>query len=162
MTRVAIRSVHSGRYLGLDGRGITSFVKSGAGRAFPQNFIGRWETFILHTLPEGAVAFESAEFRGVFLRLVGAGLSQGSAGGQGGGQVNGQFGCSTREKFNIKRAEGEKGKKGSIGIESHSEPGRFIRMKAETGVVNVQVAMQALEEFEILIIDYMAPPPPYS
>ncbi|KAH8834661.1 hypothetical protein DL96DRAFT_1456528 [Flagelloscypha sp. PMI_526] len=152
MARVAIRSVQSGKYLSLDGRGITTSAQGGAGTAFTQTYIGDWETFILHTLPENIIAFESAHFNNVYLRLVAGNVAQGSLVGPGGGKVNGQWGCASREKFHIKRADGDKGKKGIVGIESQSEPGRFLRIQGDANVVNVQGKMGIMEEFEVLIV----------
>ncbi|KAH8823212.1 hypothetical protein DL96DRAFT_1683364 [Flagelloscypha sp. PMI_526] len=152
MARVAIRSVQSGKYLSLDGRGITASVQGGAGTAFTQTYIGEWEAFILHTSAKNIVAFESAQFNNVYLRLVAENVDQGSLVGPGGGKVNGQWGCGTREKFLIKKAAGDNGQKGIVGIESQSEPGRFLRMQGDANVVNVQGSMGGLEEFEILII----------
>ncbi|KAH8796843.1 hypothetical protein DL96DRAFT_1643337 [Flagelloscypha sp. PMI_526] len=152
MTRVAIRSVQSGRYLGIDGRGINSVVKGGQGTVFAQTQIGEWETWILHIHPGNIVAFESAEFHNVYLRLLAEDVSQGNLVAPGGGKVNGQWGCSTREKYHIRKAEGDKGKRGIVGIESQSEPGKFLRVKGDENIVNVQGVMRSYEEFEVLII----------
>ena len=149
MSRVAIRSVRMGTYLGLDGRNITSFTHSGSGRAFPQTFIGQWEVFRTHSLGDGVTAFESAHFPGVYLRLAPGDVGQGSLVMPGGGKVNAQYGCFANEKFRMRMADGEKGARRIVWIESNHCPGRYLRMGNN---VNVQGIMGVLEEFQIIPI----------
>ncbi|PVG01519.1 hypothetical protein CPB86DRAFT_781312 [Serendipita vermifera] len=146
MTRIAIRSIASKKYLSLDGNGLDHTTEQGGGKAKTQNFVGDWETFIPHEFPDHTIAFESAAFPNVYLRLAPLDISPGHHSEKGGGVVNAQVGSLNYEKFRIK----QKDQKGAVAIESLEFPGRYLRMDGD--IVNVQGDMGPTEEFELLML----------
>ena len=71
----------------------------------------------------------------------------------GGGVVNGQFTAHSCKKFCIHKKESESHKyKAVVGIESAAFPGRYVRLDAHKGVINVQGVFKSLEELEILVV----------
>jgi hypothetical protein len=151
MNRVAIRSIESKKYLSLDGHGVDTTSGQGGGRAMPQSYVGSWETFIVHPLPDNAISFESSAFPDVYLRLAPLEVDPGKVCNNGGGVVNAQKGCFNYERFHLKPKEVPlTDQKGVLGIESVEFPGRFLRMHDDD--VNVQGIMKDSEEFEIIML----------
>lgn len=155
MSRVAIRSVRfPDRYVLLDGQGVTSQTGPGGGKVKTQSFIGTYETFILRRNDDGTVSFGSTVFDNVFIRMDGSGVPQGGITHGGGGVVNAQYTARSLERFNIRKKESSPGQyKGVVGIESDATPGRFLRLEANEGIVNVQGVFNSCEEFEILVVE---------
>lgn len=97
---VAIESVaFPGVYLRLDGSGVVVPSGSGGGTVNAQSTVGPWEEFWSRRQPSGNVAFESAAFPKVFLRLDGTGVAAPT--GSGGGVVNAQYGVGAWEEFRL-------------------------------------------------------------
>ncbi|KAM6501621.1 hypothetical protein JOM56_001598 [Amanita muscaria] len=153
--RVALHSkAFPGKYLHIDGRGVTEFVGGGGGKVATQTYIGTWETFLLERHSDGTVSFRSTVFNDVFLRLDGAQVKQGDKLPDGGGIVNCQFGSLTAERFKIVQKNPAKPDQyaGVVGIESNEFPGRFLRVNGAKDQVNVQGVMASFEEWEILVV----------
>ncbi|KIL55882.1 hypothetical protein M378DRAFT_90160 [Amanita muscaria Koide BX008] len=152
VTRVALHSKKfPGKYLHIDGRGVTQFVGSGGGKVSTQTYIGPWETFILERNSDGTVSFRSTVFNDVYLRLDGANVKPGEKLNDGGGIVNCQFGSLTAEKFKIVQKKPEQ-YAGVVAIESNEFPGRFLRVNGAKDQVNVQGVSASFEEWEILVV----------
>lgn len=110
---------------------------------------GPFERFIAHVLANGAVAFESGEWPGVYLRLDGTGVTQHSD--SGGGVVNCQLGLGDLTQFKIVAQAG-----GGAAIESVKFPNVFLRMDGRgvnrfsndgAGIVNCQFGAEGWETF---------------
>ncbi|KAF8431726.1 hypothetical protein BGX38DRAFT_1228189 [Terfezia claveryi] len=158
---VLIRSAEAPlRFVVLNGRGINKFEPAGSGKAV--NYKGRYfpdiAVFILETFSDGTVAFKSAIFPNVYLRLEGREGAAGTKVAKGFGTVNGQFGRYSHETFKIVPAP-----VGvplplpplhapTIAIESVAFPGRFLRLDADTDVVNVQGVPRTFEHLEIVVL----------
>jgi hypothetical protein len=85
-------------FLRMDGSGVKSASDTGAGTVNCQFGVGPWEKFHKRAQSDGAVAFESAAFPGVYLRMDAQGVGEfGSASGT--GSVNCQFGVGPWERF---------------------------------------------------------------
>jgi hypothetical protein len=85
-------------FLRVDGSGVRSGSDGGVGTVNCQFGAGPWEKFRKRTQSDGTVAFESAAFPGVYLRMDAQSIGEfGSA--SGGGTVNCQFGVGPWEKF---------------------------------------------------------------
>ena len=96
---IALESSHfSGVYLRMDGSSVKSNNQSGGGVVNAQFGIGAWEKFRLRQSNGGNVSIESVQFPGVFLRMDGRGVPQGS---NGGGLVNCQWGAGGWEQFKL-------------------------------------------------------------
>ncbi|KAM6501628.1 hypothetical protein JOM56_001605 [Amanita muscaria] len=154
VTRVALHSkAFPGKYLRMDGQGVTQFMGAGGGKVNTQTFIGTFETFLLERHSDGTVSFRSTVFNDVYLRLDGAKVKQGDKLPDGGGIVNCQFGSFTAEKFKIhKKPANPNQYSGIVGIESNEFPGRFLRVNGAKDQVNVQGVMASFEEWEILVV----------
>ncbi|KAF9472331.1 hypothetical protein BDN70DRAFT_887113 [Pholiota conissans] len=156
MSLIAIQSVaFPGRFLRIDGTGITGFVGTGAGTVNTQTFASAWETFTLQRNDDGTVSIKSTAFPNVYLRMDATGVAQNTEVSGGGGVVNAQFQANAGEKFRIHKKETAPGQtKGVVGIESALSPGRFLRLDGRTtaGIVNVQGKFESYEEFEILVV----------
>ncbi|KIJ95510.1 hypothetical protein K443DRAFT_682957 [Laccaria amethystina LaAM-08-1] len=154
MVLVALQSVKSpSSYVRLDGNGVTVPTNGGGGAVNVGTFVGTFETFTLVNNDDGTVSFKSVVFIDVFLRLDGAKVSQGQNLASGGGVVNAQSGAGPYEKFKINQKANDPGTyQGIVGIESFGFPGRFLRLDAAAGVVNVQGVFETLEEFKILVV----------
>ena len=154
MTLVAIRSVASpDHYIGLDANGVSHFTPSGGGQAKTPTYVASYETFSLERNSDGTVSFKSTAFKDVYIRLDGSNVHEGTNLSSGGGVVNGQFTAHSWEKFRIHKKESEFHKyKAVVGIESAAFPGRYVRLDAHKGVVNVQGVFKSLEELEILVV----------
>ena len=151
VTRVAIQSVaFPGHYVGLDGWGVTSHNAPG-GKVKPQSYIAAYEVLYFQQNTDGTVSFRSPVFDNIYIRMDGSGVPPGGLLGAGGGTVNAQFNAFAWEKFRIRKKQNVLGQyKGVVGIESVAFPGRFLRLDAIAGTVNVQGVFMAYEEFEIL------------
>ena len=88
-----------GKYLRLDGNGVTKFEGAGAGIVNCQAVAKTHERFRLHKQDDGTYTIESVHFPNVFLRMDATGFTAYSGGG--GGKVNCQFGAQYMEKFRI-------------------------------------------------------------
>jgi hypothetical protein len=87
-----------GLYLRMDGQGVSAPRNAGAGTVNCAVGVGAWERFHKRPQPDGSVAFESAAFRNIFLRMDGQGVDVfGTA--TGAGTVNCQFGVGPWERF---------------------------------------------------------------
>ena len=85
-------------FLRMDGSGVRSTSDRGTGTVNCQFGAGPWEKFRKRTQSDGTVAFESAAFPGVYLRMDAESIGEfGSASGV--GTVNCQFGVGPWEKF---------------------------------------------------------------
>jgi hypothetical protein len=85
-------------YVRMDGSGVTSPTADGAGVVNCAFGTGPWEKFHRRVQPDGSVAYESAAFPGVYLRMDGRTVDAfGVAAGS--GIVNCQFGVGAWEKF---------------------------------------------------------------
>ena len=154
MALVALQSVKSpNRYVHLDGTGVTKSTDNGGGVVSIGKFIGPLETFTLVINNDGSVSFKSTVFTNVFLRLDGRPVPPGKALVSGGGIVNAQLLAGPYEKYKIRKKAGDPEKyDGIVAIESFAFPGRFLRLDAAAGVVNVQGVSGSLEEFKILVV----------
>ncbi|KIL59699.1 hypothetical protein M378DRAFT_996960 [Amanita muscaria Koide BX008] len=155
VTHVALRSkAFPGKYLRMDGQGLTRFIGTGGGKVNTSDFIGPDETLVLERFDNGTVSFQSAVFDNVYLRLDRGSITKGKNFPNGGGVVNCQFGSVTSEKFKIVQKKPTKRDKydGTVGIESSQFPGRFLRMDGGKDQVNVQGVLSSFEEWEILVI----------
>ena len=154
MVLVALQSVKSHKsYVRLDGTGVTKSTDNGGGVVNVGTFVDTFDTFTLVTNDDGTVSFKSLVFTNVFLRLDGTNVPQGQKLGSGGGIVNAQFGAGPFEKFKIHQKANHPGTyQGIVSIESFGFPGRFLRLGADAGVVNVQGVFETLEEFKILVV----------
>jgi hypothetical protein len=85
-------------HLRMDGSGMKSASDSGAGSVNCQFGVGPWEKFHKRPQPDGAVAYESAAFPGVYLRMDASTIGEFGL-RSGGGRVNCQFGVGPWEKF---------------------------------------------------------------
>ena len=88
-----------GRFLRLDGRGVTDFLPPGGGVVNVQFGAFAWEQFWPRRQFGGPdkFTFESAAFPNVFLRLDGTGVTHFL--GSGGGTLNAQFAAYAWEHF---------------------------------------------------------------
>ena len=154
MTLVAIRSVASpDHYVGLDANGINHFTPSGGGQVKTPTYVATYETFSLERNDDGTVSFKSTVFNNVYIRLDGSNVPAGTGIPPGGGIVNGQYTAHSWEKFRIHKKDSEHHQyKAVVGIESAAFPGRYLRLDAHKGIVNVQGVFKSLEEFEILVV----------
>ncbi|EDR04823.1 uncharacterized protein LACBIDRAFT_192705 [Laccaria bicolor S238N-H82] len=154
MTLVAIRSVASpDHYVGLDANYLHEFKPSGGGQVKTQTYVASYETFSLERNDDGTVSFKSTAFNDTYIRLDGTDVPEGTLIAPGGGVVNGQHTAHSWEKFRIRQKESEFHQyKAVVGIESAAFPGRYLRLDAHKGIVNVQGVSKSLEEFEILVV----------
>jgi phospholipase C len=88
-----------GVYLRLDGTGVTQRVPGGGGVANAQFGVGATEKFQPEPQDDGSVAFLSALFPVVYLRLDGTGVTQPT--NDGGGVANAQYTAGDLEMFKI-------------------------------------------------------------
>jgi len=156
VTHVALHSkAFPGKYLRMDGQGVTHFLGPGGGKVNTSTFIGPDETLVLERHPDGTVSFRSTVFNNVYLRLDGATVPAGKKLNDGGGVVNCQFGSLTAEKFRIVQKKTAKPNTydGTVGIESNEFKGRFLRVNGAKDQVNVQGVMASFEEWEVLVIN---------
>ncbi|KAM6501637.1 hypothetical protein JOM56_001614 [Amanita muscaria] len=154
-TLVALHSkTFPGKYLRMDGTGVTQFMGAGGGTVNTQTFIGPYETFVLERFDTGTVSFRSTVFNNVYLRLAANDVPEGQDLPAGGGVVNCQFGTITAEKFRIvqKTPATPNTYDGTVGIESDQFPGRFLRVNGAKDQVNAQGVFLTFEEWEILVI----------
>ena len=151
---MAIRSVaFPDHYIGLEATGVTQFTAAGAGQVKTPTYVGTHETFLLQKNDDNTVSFKSTVFNNVYIRLDGSNLPKDTGIPSGGGVVNGQYTADIWEKFHIhKKGDEFHQYKAGVGIESAAFPGRYLRMDAHNGIVNVQGVFESLEEFEILVI----------
>lgn len=158
---VLIRSAESPiRYVVLNGSGINKFESAGSGKV--ENLEGRFfpdtAVFILETFGDGTIAFKSAIFPNVYLRLDGSAAPAGTLVGPGFGIVNAQFGRRSYETFKIVPAPVGVPRifpplhAPTVAIESVAFPGRFLRLEAGTAVVNVQAVAAVFEHLEIVVL----------
>jgi hypothetical protein len=150
---VAFESVLSpGVFLRLDAPNVTAFDHRGVGSANCQYGAGASERFRIEEQPDGTIAIASKEFRDVYLRMDGRGVSQPA--GAGAGTVNGQFGAHSWEKFRLHEFDD-----GTVAIESVSFPGVYLRMDAAGmnayqhlggGTVNCQFGAFTHEKFRLI------------
>jgi phospholipase C len=97
---VAIGSVQfPGVYLRLDGTGVTSRMPNGGGVVNAQFGAGSTERFQVQPQDDGSVAFLSAKFPVVYLRLDGTGITQPDPNGA--GVVNAQYTAHEKEYFRL-------------------------------------------------------------
>jgi hypothetical protein len=92
---VAFPDVH----LRMDGRGVESANAAGGGTVNCAYGVGPWEKFHERPQPDGAVAFESAAFPGVYLRMAAGDTDAFAPSGH--GEVNCQFGVGPWEEFHV-------------------------------------------------------------
>ena len=150
---VAIQSVaYPGVYLRLDGREVTQPVGPGAGVVNCQFGVGAWEKFRMEPQPDGTVAFASAAFPGVYLRMDGRDVKERMD--NGGGIVNCQSGAGPWEKFVVRPALTEQ-----ITLSCPTFPGVYLRMDgsgltqpldAGGGTVNCQYGAHSWEQLQIV------------
>lgn len=149
---VAIRSPHWGRYLTLNGSGVTEHKPEGLqGNTYTQPHIQPWEEFYMEHNTDGTVSFRSKSFNNVYLSMNGQHVDSGRSHGGGAGEVRAQYGNrGSWERFHLKRT----GHPHYVGIESAGFSGRFLRFDAGDGhnVVNVQGKLEQWEQFEIVVI----------
>jgi hypothetical protein len=140
-------------FLRLDGTGVTGFSGPGGGVANAQFTAGPYETFTVEAQPGGGVAFKSAAFPNVYLRLDGSGLT--GFQGPGGGVANAQFTAGPWETFTL-----EPQPDGSTTVASTAFSGVYLRLDgtgvsspqgAGGGVANGQFTAGPWEKF--LIVD---------
>ncbi|PVF96366.1 hypothetical protein CPB86DRAFT_787114 [Serendipita vermifera] len=147
MSLVAIRSRATGKYLSLNGHGVSHHKNEGSGSVGLHTHAQTSEKFKLRTIGHNVVAFESNSSANVYLRFDAAPIKDVKVRmNNGGGIVNAQFGVGTHEQFHLKA----KGDTGLVGIESKEFPGKYLRAAENT--VNGQVAFEANEEFEIILL----------
>src|SRR3954454_8517470 len=113
-----------GACLRIDGTGVTGPTTTGGGVVNCQSGVADFETYAEKPQPDGTVAFESAAFPGVYLRMDGSGLSAPNAAGA--GTVNCTFGAGPWERFH-KRPQPD----GTVAFESGAFPGVYLRMDAQ-------------------------------
>ncbi|RPB21828.1 hypothetical protein L211DRAFT_789651, partial [Terfezia boudieri ATCC MYA-4762] len=149
---VAIKSVQfAGRYVCMNGSGVTSPIPGGGGHVTVQTFIAGWETFelVCHPGEHNIVSFKSTCFDNVFIRADAKGLCQWHTPGDGGGLVNCQYGCGWMEKFRILKV----GDHGEVAIEPVGFPGRFFRVDGNwLHGMNLQGVVSGWEKFYIVIV----------
>jgi hypothetical protein len=85
-------------YLRMDGGGVTSPSGTGGGTVNCAFGVGAWEKFHKRVQPDGSVAYESAAFPGVYLRMDAQSIDTFGV-RSGSGIVNCQFGVGAWEKF---------------------------------------------------------------
>lgn len=141
----------------VDGSGVTSTQSGGGGWVNAQyGPAGPYEKVKARVQPDGTVAFESAEFPKVYMRVDGTGLTANQA--QGGGLVNCQFNVGNTEKFRVRdQADG------SVAFESVAFPNVWLRLDATgvtafngngVGTVNCQFGgAGAYEKFSLEMLD---------
>ena len=141
-------------FLRMAGNGVTETSGPGGGTVNCQFGANSYEKFELIGQPDGTFAIASVEFKNVFLRMAGNGVTESS--GPGGGTVNCQFGVGAYEKFYIVPQD-----EGTIAIASQAFPGVFLRMAGNGvteqsgpggGTVNCQFGVGGYEKFKITVL----------
>lgn len=89
-------------FLRLDGTGVHGVSPTGGGTANCNYGVGAWEKFHLEDQGNGEVAFASAAFPNVHLRLDGGGVDYSDVNGA--GIVNCGFGVGSWERFRLQEA----------------------------------------------------------
>lgn len=91
-------------FLRMDGRGVTTQTVNGGGTVNCQYGAGAWEKYKALAQPNGTISFESVAFPGVYLRLVGSGVTATSGPG---GTVNAQWAANggVAESFFLNMAD---------------------------------------------------------
>ncbi|KAJ6038305.1 uncharacterized protein N7446_005115 [Penicillium canescens] len=144
-------------YLRIDGDGASSWGDQGGGTVNAQNYVGSSERFIIVNDPDDNNAFSiySSQFKNVYLRLDGRGVTPGQGYPSGAGKVNCQNGSESWEKFRF-----ESQPDGSKAIASVAFPGVYLRLDNSTGgggssgsgTVNCQGYVGPYEKFFIILI----------
>ncbi|TLS28197.1 hypothetical protein PpBr36_00033 [Pyricularia pennisetigena] len=136
--KCAIKHSKSGKYLSIDGRGVTSPSATGAGKVSLSAQIGVNETLYLEKWGDNVWSIRAPNSPGVFLRFEGAAVLKMPKGEMGTGTVNCQYtqnihpGPSDHAMFRLVTQAS-----GNNGIESISVPGTFLRSDGAE-VINVQ------------------------
>lgn len=138
-------------YLRMVGEGISKPLGSGAGTVNCQTTMDAAGQFKVHQRNDGAVAFESILYPGIYLRLAGNGIR--SFAGAGAGLLNCQFGADAWEHFKLHEQPD-----GSYTIESAAFPNVYLRMDGNNpskktdnfGKVNCQYGAGSCEKFYLV------------
>jgi len=140
-----------GRYLRMDGSGVTTTTDNGGGVVNVQNGASIYEQFKFYQQPDGSYAIESAQFPNVYLRMHAPTLT--APLDNGGGVANAQYGSYAQEKFYVVKQSD-----GSYTINSVAFSNIFLRMDASAvtapldnggGIVNCQYGASTYERFYI-------------
>ena len=140
-------------YLRMDGEDVKSFNDNGSGVVNCQYGSHPYEKYIIHPVGPGVYAFESAQFKNVFLRLDGQNINKNTSEKNGGGVVNCQWGIGPWEKFRIED-HGD-----FMVIRSDAFPDACLRMDgtgvkafmpAGGGIVNAQYNYGLYERFTLV------------
>ena len=139
-----------GKFLRMDGNGVTSMTGPGGGKVNCQGFTGPWERFQFIQQADGSTAINSIAFPKAFLRMDGSNVTKFE--GSGGGVVNCQGGVGSWEKFKVVINQSTL----QLTVESRAFPNRFLRMDASGvpasapgggGTVNCQWGAFGWEQF---------------